>query len=117
KAPAVIEGMVNIRGRLVPVLNLRRRFGLTEKPPHPAEHLLFATAGPRAVAMRVDRVVGAAEITAQDIDAPQTVTPGESPFTGVAKLDDGLVLPHALAPFLNAAEAADLDAAITAAKP
>jgi purine-binding chemotaxis protein CheW len=115
KAPAVIEGIVNIRGRIVPVFNLRRRFGLAEKTPHPNEHLLLAAAGARAVAMRVDRVLGATEIAAENIDAPYQTSPGSSPFTGVAKLESGLVLIHDLAAFLQESEAAALDQALAAA--
>jgi purine-binding chemotaxis protein CheW len=115
KAPAVIEGIVNIRGRIVPVFDLRRRFGLAEKAPHPAEHLLLAAAGSRAVAMRVDRVLGAADIAAENIDAPYQTSQGASPFTGVAKLEDGLVLIHDLAAFLQESEEAELDQALAAA--
>jgi purine-binding chemotaxis protein CheW len=115
RAPAVIEGIINIRGRIVPVFNLRRRFGLAENPPHPGEHLLFATAGSRPVAMRVDRVLGAAVVDPQDVEAPYCPHAGASPFTGVAKCADGLVLIHDLGAFLDEAEAADLDKALAAA--
>jgi purine-binding chemotaxis protein CheW len=114
KAPGVIEGIVNIRGAIVPVFNLRRRFGLAEKPPHPAEHLLLAHAGTRAVAMRVDRVIGGLEIEAADIESSHGLTSGKTPFTGVAKLSDGLVLIHDLAAFLEESEADELDTALRA---
>ncbi len=116
KAPAVIEGIVNIRGKIVPVFNLRCRFGLAEKAPHPSEHLLLASAGGRAVAMRVDRVTGVAEVEAGNIEAPYQTSHGAGPFTGVAKLEDGLVLIHDLTAFLRESEAAELDQALAAVR-
>src|SRR5438270_7042780 len=56
-APAVIEGVVNLRGAVVPVLDLRRRFGLPARAATPTDHLIVADAGGRAVALRVDRAV------------------------------------------------------------
>ncbi|MBX7200940.1 MAG: chemotaxis protein CheW [Rhodospirillaceae bacterium] len=112
KAPAVVEGIVNVRGRVVPVFSLRRRFGLPDKPPHPSEHLLLASAGARAVALRADRVIGAARVDPAAIDALQAITPAASFFAGVAKLEDGLVLIHDLATFLRDSEAAELDQAL-----
>lgn len=112
KAPPVVEGIVNIRGRVIPVISLRRRFGLPDKPPHPSEHLLFATAGARAMALRADRVTGVASVETGEIAAPQSITPGQSPFAGVAKLAGGLVLIHDLATFLQDSEAAELDQAL-----
>lgn len=103
KAPPVVEGIANIRGHIVPVISLRRRFGLPDKPPHPFEHLLFATAGARAVAIRADRVTGVHGVDSAEIEAPQA---------GVTKLADGLVLIHDLATFLKDSEAAELDQAL-----
>jgi len=108
----VVEGIVNIRGQVVPVISLRRRFGLPDKPPHPSEHLLLASAGARTVALRTDRVAGMARVEEAEIAAPAALTPAQTPFAGVAKLEEGLVLIHDLATFLQAAEAADLDKAL-----
>src|SRR5437870_13646015 len=55
RAPAIIEGIINIRGTVVPVLDLRTRFRLPAKPVEPADHLVVAWAGERLVAVRVDR--------------------------------------------------------------
>ena len=44
KAPTIVEGVVNIRGVVVPVMDIRARFRLPARPPHPADHLLVARA-------------------------------------------------------------------------
>src|ERR1700687_6141499 len=53
-APAVIEGVVNVRGRVPPVLDVRPRFRLPPKPLDPSDHFIVASAGPRGVILRVD---------------------------------------------------------------
>lgn len=112
RAPAVVEGIVNVRGRVIPVISLRRRFGLPDKAPHPSEHLLLAAAGDRTVALRTDRVAGMARVEDSAVESPAAITPGQSPFAGVAKLGDGMVLIHDLATFLQASEAMELDKAL-----
>ena len=67
------------------------------------------------VGLRVDQVKGAVQITAKDIEISKAINTGACPVTGVAKLDDGLILIHDLGTCLQDAEAADLDTAMAAA--
>jgi len=113
-APAVIEGVVNVRGRVLPVLDVRARFRLPAKPLGPSDHFIVAAAGPRGVILRVDRATHLALIEEDSVQAPETLGPGAAYVAGVAKLDDGMVLIHDLATFLSAAEAASLDEALRA---
>ena len=55
RAPAVVEGVVNLRGTVVPVLDIRARFRLPPKPMQHTDHFVVAAAGERLVALRVDR--------------------------------------------------------------
>jgi purine-binding chemotaxis protein CheW len=110
-APAVIEGVVNVRGRVLPVLDVRARFRLPAKPLDPSDHFIVASAGPRGVILRVDRATHLTLVDEASIQPPQTLGPSATYVAGVAKLDDGLLLIHDLATFLSAAEAASLDEA------
>lgn len=112
KAPAIVEGVVNIHGKVVPVLDIRKRFRLPEKRAHPMDHLVIAHADRRLVALRVDRVLGVEDVDARDIEDAAAVTPEAEYLTGVAKLADGLVLIHDLRAFLAEAEARELDEAL-----
>ena len=47
KSPPIIEGVINYRGTLVPVLGTRQRFGLAPLPLAPDQHLLVAVLGTR----------------------------------------------------------------------
>ena len=113
-APAAIEGVVNVRGRVLPVLDVRARFRLPAKALDPSDHFIVASAGARGVILRVDRASHLALIDEASVQPPQTLGPSATYVAGVAKLDDGLVLIHDLTTFLSAAEAASLDEALLA---
>jgi purine-binding chemotaxis protein CheW len=117
KAPLFIEGIVNIRGAVIPVFDVRKRFRLPKKAPHPADHLVVAQAGPRLVALRVDRVLGIEEVDLEHVEDAAAITPQMTYVTGVAKLPNGLVLIHDLRTFLADSEALQLDRALDEALP
>jgi purine-binding chemotaxis protein CheW len=109
KAPPVVEGVVNVRGSIVPVLDIRARFKLPPKAVEPSDHLVIASAKRRLVAIRVDRVTGLVMLTKGDVEDPTVAVPGSQWVAGIAKLHDGLLLIHDLATFLSTAEAEALD--------
>jgi purine-binding chemotaxis protein CheW len=113
-APAFIEGVVNVRGRILPVLDIRARFHLPAKPLDPDDHFIVASAGPRGVILRVDRATHLALVDEASAQSAQALGSSATYVAGVARLDGGLVLIHDLATFLSAAEAASLDAALRA---
>jgi purine-binding chemotaxis protein CheW len=41
-APDIVQGVFNLHGRIVPVMNLRRRFGLPERAIELSDHLIVA---------------------------------------------------------------------------
>lgn len=51
------EGVLNLRGRSVAVINVRRRFGFPDRPINPSDYLIVMQMGERLSAMRVDRAV------------------------------------------------------------
>ncbi|MDQ3811382.1 MAG: chemotaxis protein CheW, partial [Chloroflexota bacterium] len=95
-APTVIEGIINVRGTLMPVFDLRARFGLPRKAVDPSDHLIIAWAQSRLVALRVDRADWMADIAESELEAAATIVPYAEYVSGVAKLPDGLVLIHDL---------------------
>lgn len=112
-SPESVMGVINLRGDLVPVFNLRGRFGLPLKQLDPREHLVIAESRSRLAALRVDRADGLASVPRQDISDARTVVPGVELVTGAARLADGLVLIHDLDAFLSDAESTRLEAAMT----
>lgn len=115
KAPAIVEGVIDIRGTIVPVLDIRSRFGIPAKPAEPADRLIVANVAGRRVALRVDHVIDVARCAAADIETGISV-PGNDYVAGVAKLADGIVLIHDLRTFLSQDEATAIDAWLAQAK-
>jgi purine-binding chemotaxis protein CheW len=112
KAPRVIEGIINLRGKVIPVLDIRRRFRLPEKAPYPTDYLIVVEVGPRLIGLRVDAICEIQQVDSQDIQSAEGITSGAEYLAGVVKLADGLVLIHDLESFLAEAEARDLDEAL-----
>lgn len=116
KAPPIVEGAINYRGIIVPILNIRRRFNLPDEPLHPTQHFIVAHAGPRLVALRVDRATDLLSVPDDAIEPATRSVPGAGYVLGIAKLADGLIVIHDLEQFLALDEAQHLDAALEGAR-
>jgi purine-binding chemotaxis protein CheW len=114
RMPAIVEGVINLRGTVVPVLDIRARFQLPAKAVEHTDHLIVAWAGQRLVALRVDRALELTRLDAGDVESAETVLPGVEYVDRVAKCPEGLVLIHDLATFLSRAEADELQKALPA---
>jgi purine-binding chemotaxis protein CheW len=114
RAPAAIEGVIDLHGRAVPVLDLRRRFGLPARAVDPSEHLIIASAGTRPVAIRADRAIELTRLQRSYLDDGAEVAPGAPYVAGLARVPGGLAIIHDLRTFLSAAEASHLDQAMGA---
>jgi len=115
KAPPIVEGIINLRGTLVPVLDVRQRFGLPPAPLAPDQHLIIAHAGNRLVALRVDRALDLVVIDQDAVESAARVAPGAEYVSGIAKLADGLLVIHDLERFLSLEEAGQVDTAVVGA--
>lgn len=111
-APAIVLGAIDVHGRVLPLLNVRRRFQLPEREISPADWFLLAHTERRAVALVVDESEGVVESADDDIAALPQIVPGLDAFPGVVGLEGGLVLIHDLEQFLSLDEARALDEAL-----
>jgi purine-binding chemotaxis protein CheW len=112
KAPPILEGLVDLRGAVVPILDIRSRFRLPPKPIAPTDHIIVARAKQRVVGLRVDRVIDVRSWAPNEIEDIGSIAPASDYVAGVAKLPDGLLLIHDLATFLSEAEALALAAVV-----
>lgn len=123
RSPPIVEGVIDLRGKLVPVLDVRSRFGLPPRRPAPADHLVFAQvarargdgAPARIVAIRVDRALALVPVARERVEDARAAVPGVEYVAGVAKLAQGIVLIHDLRSFLSLDEERDLDRALAGA--
>lgn len=112
KAPTIVEGLINLRGKIVPVLDIRTRFRIPAKPLEPSDHFVVATTGTSLVAIRVDRAMDLVRVDGRQIEEAKGLVPEAEHVAGVAKLPDGLVLIHDLRAFLSQSEGLVLDEAL-----
>jgi len=109
QAPAIVLGVINVHGRLMPALDLRRRFRLPLRDVSLTDRLIIAHAADRVVALAADAVSGVLGYCARDAVAAHDIVPGVAYTEGVLRLADGLVLIHDLGGFLSLDEQAALD--------
>jgi purine-binding chemotaxis protein CheW len=111
-APEIVLGVIDMEGRVLPVLNLRRRFNLPEREIHPDDQFLVARTSRRLVALFVDAVEAVIERPESGTIGAAEIVPGVEQIRGVIQLEEGLVLIHDLERFLSLDEAQLLDEAI-----
>jgi purine-binding chemotaxis protein CheW len=111
-APRIVLGMIEVEDRILPVLNIRRRFGLAEREVGLDDQFLIARTARRGVALVVDEALGVIEYSQASVITPAQIVPGVESLQGVVKLDDGLVLIHDLEKFLSLNEGRALDKAM-----
>ncbi len=89
-APSFVEGVVYSRGEVLPVVNLRKRFGLPPIPLGLQHRLIVTRLEERTVALLVDEAREFANLDPESIMLPPdtVVTPGSAFLAGVTLLDD-----------------------------
>ena len=94
KTPAYVEGVINLRGRIIPVLDLRRRFGLKSVQQTSQTRVVVVSQQSRLVGLVVDSVVEVLNLPKNAIELPPTVgTAIGAEFTlGVGRLEDRLLI-------------------------
>lgn len=111
-APAPVLGAIDVEGAVVPVLCMRRRFGLPEREIAPHDQFLIARASARLVALVIDEADSVMEFAPSQLDSLDKAVPGLERFQGLARLEDGMVLIHDLDRFLSVDESRRLDVAL-----
>ena len=115
EAPRVIEGIIDLRGEIVPVLDVRARFRLPARPLDPSDHFVVASARGRRVVLRAEQSHGLQALDALAIGHALNLPQGAPHVAGVASTSDGLVLIQDLHAFLSDVESAALERALAPA--
>ena len=112
QAPEIVLGIINFSGKIIPVVDMRRRFRLPEREMALYDHLLIARTSKRELAFIVDRVTGVVEYGEEEWTAAARIAPGLEYLEGVVKLKDGLIFIHDLERFLSLDEEKSLGEAL-----
>lgn len=111
EAPACVEGVINLRGRIISVVDLRKRFGEKEISRHKKNRILVAEVEGKLVGLIVDSASEVLKIPAAEIDKPpQVYEENELNYvTGVGKLNGRLIILVDLSRILKPGELRRLD--------
>ncbi len=94
KAPTFVKGIINLRGDVIPIIDLRDKFGLAPKEHTAMTRVIVVEVEGRLMGMVVDSASQVVRIPADQIDPPPPVLGSISQefITGVGKLEDKLVI-------------------------
>lgn len=87
RTPPFVRGVINLRGRVISILDLRRKFDLPAVEPGPTSCVIVVAAHAAHVGLLVDRVSEVADIAAGDIEPPPPLGAGVQTdyLVGIAK--------------------------------
>ncbi|MBX9736292.1 MAG: chemotaxis protein CheW [Phycisphaerales bacterium] len=105
-SPPEVEGVINLRGKIIPVVDLRRRFGLPSAERSAQSRIVVVEVHGRVIGFVVDRVSEVLRISRSIVEpAPSMVCSVDSDFIeGVGKLEDRLLILLDLARLFNSVQ-------------
>jgi purine-binding chemotaxis protein CheW len=98
QSPAFVEGVINLRGKVIPVVDLRKRFGMKINESTGDERIIVVEVQgetePRVIGFTVDKVNRVLRIGSDIVEPAPTMASGaDSDYVlGVGKLDEGLLI-------------------------
>lgn len=111
-APEVIVGVINVRGRIVPVADIRKRFRLPARAMTLEDKLIIAHTARRSLAVVADEVYGISEYDSDEVSSAQDAADGVRLVAGIVKTEEGVMLIHDLDTFLAAEDELSLERAL-----
>jgi purine-binding chemotaxis protein CheW len=94
KAPPCVKGIINLRGDVIPIVDLRERFGLAAQEQTAITRVIVVEVEGRMVGMVVDSASQVVRIPADQFDPPPTVMGQVSRdfVTAVGKMGEKLII-------------------------
>lgn len=109
-APDYVKGVINLRGTVIPVVDLRLKFGMPEVEATAETCIIVAHVGDREIGVLVDQVSEVQYFNSVDIQDPPAFGQGIDTdyILGIGKVGDHVTLLLDINRVLNACEIADL---------
>lgn len=91
-APDMVLGLMNLQGKVLPMVNIRKRFGLPDRSIQLSDRLIITRVGKLTVALIVEAVEGVVTCGAEELVAADEILPDIDLVNGVDKMADGMVV-------------------------
>lgn len=108
--PPLLRGVINVQGEIMPVIDLRRRFGLPERTIDLSDQLIITRCAERNCALMADCVSEVCDCPECLLTGAADIFPDLALLAGVAKFPDGMILLHDLDQLLTPHDRKALDA-------
>jgi purine-binding chemotaxis protein CheW len=94
EVPHFIEGLINLRGVVIPIINLRKRFGMPHRDQDEETRTIVVSLDDKTIGCVVDAVTRVMRVTEDQIQQAPTALMAVSQryISGLAKLDDRLLI-------------------------
>lgn len=91
ETPGLIRGVINLQGKVIPVIDLRHRLGLPWREQMPEDRLIIAHTSRRMVAVMADSVNGVPQLSSRDLFTANADLAWAEDVIGMTKLDEDLI--------------------------
>ena len=111
KAPAFVKGVINLRGDVIPIMDLRERFNMEQQEYTSMTRVIVVEVDGRSVGMVVDSVSHVIRIETGQIEPPPPCVGkvSEEYIRGVGKVDDKLIVLLHISRILTTQEKIELE--------
>ena len=110
--PAFVDGVINLRGKVIPVIGLRRRMGIPVGEADKRTRIVVAEVSGRVLGFVVDEVSEVLRISADTVEAAPKLGHVDREYVqGIGKIDDRLLILIDLNPLITDAEHGEIAAA------
>lgn len=94
QVPDFVEGIINLRGKIIPIIDLKRRFGMGAKKPEEDCKGIWVQVEGRDVGIIVDEVTEVLRLSESLVEPPPMAVGGMTAeyLTGIGKVDDRLLI-------------------------
>lgn len=115
KAPDFVEGVINLRGKVIPIIDLKKRFGMSKSEYTDDTRIVVVEIAGQTVGVVVDLVTEVLRLPESSIEPPPSMIAGITAnyLTGVGKVGNRLLVLLDLAQILSESEAEELMDAVS----
>src|SRR4030042_231922 len=94
KAPCFVEGVINLRGKVIPIVDMRKRFGLPKAEQNKDNRIMVLESGGQNIGVIIDAVTEVLRIPSDSVEPPSSivVSAASDYLLGIAKHDKTMII-------------------------